>query len=157
MTRTGYAALAAALLLAAAGLAWSGLRAVDPAPEPAAPAGTRGAAPKAAAPTLYCEFTNFADRTPLVGFYFRVEAPPAYALVFRREQDGAQEDFGAEAAPRWRLDGAADPAVLSAPDDGTQINLYAYDPARPGQTWFEAGLRSIRYRNLGGRCRHSAA
>ncbi len=161
MTRTGYAALAASAVLALACIVWL----VRPVPEPergsvptrtAPSAAAQGGAPKSGAPTLYCEFTNFADRTPLVGFYFRVE-PAGYALVFRREQDGAQEDFVPESAPRWSLDRAADPAVLGAPDDETRINLYAYDPGRPGQVWFEAGLRSVRYRNLGGRCRHSGA
>ncbi len=158
MTRTGFAASA---VLALACVAWlvrpAPVSVPEPEPARAAPiAGAQRATPKGGAPTLYCEFTNFADRTPLVGFYFRVE-PAGYALVFRRDQDGAQEDFGLESAPRWSLDRAADPAVLGAPDDETRINLYAYDPGRPGQVWFEAGLRSVRYRNLGGRCRHSGA
>lgn len=117
---------------------------------------------KAAVPTLYCEFTNFADRTPLVGFYFTIEQDrpkPVYAQVFQREQDGTSDDFGGPAAPRpeWSFDSAGSPAVLHSPDDAMQINLYDYNPDKPGSNWFEAGLRSVRYRNLGGKCRHSAA
>ena len=46
--------------------------------------------------------------------------------------------------------------MLHSPDDATTINLYDYDPNKRGVTWFEAGLRSIQYKNLGGRCRRSA-
>lgn len=113
-------------------------------------------------PTLYCEFTNFADRNPLVGFYFEIDesqALPTYALVFQREQDGTQTDFDGVGTPRpnWVFDASQSPAILSAPDDETTINVYDDDPAKPGANWFEAGLRSIRYRNLGGKCRRSAA
>ncbi len=114
----------------------------------------------AAVPTLYCEFTNFADRTPLVGFYFTIEGDgqkPVYAQVFQREQDGTQEDFGTGPRPAWSFDDTQSPAVIHAPDDAMQINLYDYDPKKPGSNWFEAGLRSVRYRNLGGKCRHSTA
>ncbi|GLS45016.1 hypothetical protein [Methylobacterium brachythecii] len=120
------------------------------------------AAAKAAVPTLYCEFTNFADRTPLVGFYFTIDgdaAKPDYSQIFQREQDGTTDDFGGPAAPRpqWSFNGGESPAILHSPDDSMQINLYEYDPKKPGSNWFEAGLRSVRYRNLGGKCRHSAA
>ncbi|MGU3539817.1 hypothetical protein [Methylobacterium sp. A54F] len=49
--------------------------------------------PSPGAPTLYCEFTNFADQTPLVGFYFRIEGSPmasVYALLLQREWEGSQ-------------------------------------------------------------------
>ncbi|GEP10746.1 hypothetical protein [Methylobacterium gnaphalii] len=48
-------------------------------------------------------------------------------------------------------------AVLHAPDDAVLINLYDDVLERLGSNWFEAGLRSLRYRNLGGQCRHSTA
>ncbi len=46
--------------------------------------------------------------------------------------------------------------MIRSPEDDTQINLYGYEPGRTGTVWFEAGLRSIRDKNLGGRCRQSA-
>ena len=118
-------------------------------------------ASQAAGPRLFCVFTNFVDRTPLVGFHFRIAGgrnPPIYALVFQREQDGSQVEFGGPGvpSPEWAFDGTEDPAVIRDPEDGMQINLYAYEPERRGTHWFEAGLRSVRYKNLGGRCRLSA-
>lgn len=119
------------------------------------------AAPKDQRPTLYCEFNNFADPTPLVGFYFRRDGDrqsPAYRLIFRREQDGSQTDAGGAelSAEPWAVDGSGDSVALRSPDDETAINLYGDDPGKRDRGWFEAGLRSIRYRNLGGRCRHGA-
>ncbi|GJE54975.1 hypothetical protein [Methylobacterium thuringiense] len=160
--------IAAIALVAAAAFALRPHRDV-PAPDAAKPeaalsdaAKLEAAARKGAVPTLYCEFTNFADRTPLVGFYFTIEEggpKPVYAQVFQREQDGTQDDFGGATAPRpeWSYDGSESPAVIHSPDDAMQINVYDYDPSKPGTNWFEAGLRSVRYRNLGGKCRHSTA
>lgn len=160
MTRRGIAGIALAGLIVLAGallLRGGGQPSEDgPAPRPAS------AQPRSGPPTLYCEFTNFADRTPLVGFYFSIEEERpsvVYAQIFQRERDGEQSDFGGPDAPRpeWTFDGSANPALLQAPGDDTQINLYDYDTKKPGVNWYEAGLRSIRYRNLGGKCRRSAA
>ncbi|MGU3539858.1 hypothetical protein [Methylobacterium sp. A54F] len=118
-------------------------------------------APRTSTSTLYCEFNNFADQTPLVGFYFRIEgvqSAPVVSLLFQREQDGSQIDFGGAnvPSPHWAFDGSSSPATIRAPEGDMQINLYGYDPRKPGTVWFEAGLRSIRYKNLGGRCRQGA-
>lgn len=149
--------MGAVAILALAGAAalfpWPG------APAPQAPA--QADAARARMPTLYCEFNNFADRTPLVGFYFRRTGDhpsPSYALIYRREQDGSQRDAGEpdlSAAP-WRFEREPDAVTLTSPDDETAINLYGDEAARTGTVWFEAGLRSIRFKNLGGRCRHGA-
>lgn len=159
----------ALLLAGSAGWAWFGWpepdRAAAPAPDLRSSATQNDAVDRSASkrrPKLYCEFTNFADRSPLVGFYFEIDesqAPPSYALVFQREQDGTQLDFDGVGTPRpkWVFDASQSPAIISAPDDETTINVYDDDPAKPGLNWFEAGLRSIRYRNLGGKCRRSAA
>lgn len=119
------------------------------------------AASRTSTSTLYCEFNNFADQTPLVGFYFRVEgvqSVPVVSLLFQRERDGTQVDFGGldVPSPQWVFDGSGSPATIRAPDGDMQINLYGSDPLKPGPVWFEAGLRSIRYKNLGGRCRRGA-
>lgn len=110
-------------------------------------------------PTLYCEFNNFADRTPLVGFHFRREGDrqvPTYTLIDRRDVDGSRIAAGGSglSARPWTFERSGGSASLTSPDDDTAINLYGDDPDGPGTGWFEAGLRSIRYRNLGGRCRH---
>ncbi len=112
-------------------------------------------------PTLYCEFYNFVGRKPKVGFYFTIAhegVSPAYEQVFQREGDGAQTDFGTDGAsrPEWAFDGSDSPATLRSPDQAIQINLYGYKPVA-GTTWFEAGLRSVQYLNLDGKCRRSAA
>lgn len=125
----------------------------------AAPAATPKQAPPAA--TLYCEFNNFADQTPLVGFYFLIEetkTPPVFAQIFVRERDGSQENFGSPEAPRpeWSLDPSESESALKAPHDETRINLYGYDPHDKAGRWFEAGLRSNRYKNLGGKCRRGS-
>jgi hypothetical protein len=116
------------------------------------------AAPRTSTSTLYCEFNNFADQTPLVGFYFRVEdvqPAPVVSLLFQRERDGSQAEFGGQnmPSPHWAFDDSGSPATIRAPEGDMHINLYGYDPRKPGTVWFEAGLRSIRYKNLGGRCR----
>lgn len=117
--------------------------------------------PKDQRQTLYCEFNNFADLTPLVGFYFRKEGgrqSSTYTLIFRREQDGSQINAGGPelSAEPWAVDGSGDSVALRSPDDETAINLYGDDTPTRDRGWFEAGLRSIRYKNLGGRCRHGA-
>ncbi|GJD46904.1 hypothetical protein AFCDBAGC_4789 [Methylobacterium cerastii] len=127
----------------------------------AAPPPEAVGAPRVAGPTLFCAFTNFADRTPLVGFHYRIigeRSPPSYALVFQREQDGSQAEFGDQGvpSPERAFDGTEEPAVIRAPEDGMRIKLYGYKANRRGTHWFEAGLRSVRYKNLGGRCRLSA-
>ncbi len=108
--------------------------------------------------SLYCEFNNFADLTPLVGFLFRVERAhpvPTFALILQREQDGSQANFGGvgEPSPLWTFDRTDTQPAIRAPEEDLRINLYGYDPGRIEHAWFEAGLRSIRYKNLGGRCR----
>ncbi len=144
-----------ALPVAVAGAAWFVWR---------VPSGSGGAGapavrpqPAAAFPTLYCEFYNFVGRTPKVGFTFTMR-PEASAPVFEQvdqiEADGTRTAFGAE-APVWGFAGSESPAVLTAPDGAIRINLYAYDAARRGTTWFEAGLRSVHYLNLDGTCRQS--
>ena len=78
--------------------------------------------------------------------------------VFRREQDGSQTDAGGQelSAEPWAVDGSGDSVALRSPDDETAINLYGDEARTRGRAWFEAGLRSTRYRNLGGRCRYGA-
>ena len=166
MTRFGIASVAVTMIVAGAG-GWLWFSQPEPRPAidqrsaskhvPEEPAPASGADKR---PTLYCEFTNFADRTPLVGFYFLIETtttPPVYALIFQREKDGSQADFGEGNTPRpaWRLDGSDSPAVLRSPDEAIAINLYDDDTGHHGAAWFEAGLRSIQYKNLGGKCRRS--
>ncbi|NEU12310.1 hypothetical protein G3T14_09205 [Methylobacterium sp. BTF04] len=113
---------------------------------------------KAADSTLYCEFYDFVGRRPKVGFTF-VMMPGAVAPVFTQanqiERDGTRTEFGAEAPrPAWVFEASDSPATLTAPDGAITINIYAYDPARRDATWFEAGLRSVQYLNLDGKCRH---
>ncbi|MDP4026637.1 hypothetical protein Q8W71_28930 [Methylobacterium sp. NEAU 140] len=155
--------VAASSIAVAGAFVWFGGSEIDPMPMQGTTAKSIERVPtasRASTPTLYCEFTNFADQTPLVGFLFRIEgAPtaPVYALISQREQDGSRAEFGSEGtpSPRWAFDGSDSPTVIRAPEDGTRINLYDYDSEKPGTYWFEAGLRSIRYKNLGGRCRRS--
>ncbi|MDQ0448646.1 hypothetical protein [Methylobacterium aerolatum] len=156
--------IAATLVTLAGGIAlWTRPWRSDPAPaSPPAASGPRDPA-RSQGPdtTLYCEFNNFADVTPLVGFLFRIAGTGpsrSFALIVQREKDGSQRDFGGagQPAPLWTLDTADTPPAIRAPEDDLRINLYGYDPETSGHAWFEAGLRSIRYRNLGGRCRQGA-
>ena len=148
-------ALGAVAVLGLAGLVASPWRTHEPEP------GDRVATdvPPDPTPTLYCEFNNFADRTPLVGFYFRRAGNrqvPTYTLIDRRDGDGSRIAAGGPglSARPWAFERSGESASLASPDDDTAINLYGDDHGGPGMGWFEAGLRSIRYRNLGGRCRH---
>jgi hypothetical protein len=156
--RVLFAAIAATAILAVPIIA-SLVRSDRSGPEMvAAPAQRLIAGPRTSASFLYCEFNNFADQTPFVGFYFRVEgipSAPAVSLLFQRERDGSQTNFGGQdgPSPQWAFDGSSSPPAIHAPEGDMQINLYGYDPREPGKIWFEAGLRSIRYKNLGGRCR----
>lgn len=155
------AAIAATAILAALMIA-SLVRSDRPGTDVVAAQATRViAGPRTSASFLYCEFNNFADQTPLVGFYFRVEgvaSAPAVSLLFQREQDGGQVNFEGQdgPSPHWDFDESGSPPAIHAPEGDMQINLYGYDPRKPGKVWFEAGLRSIRYKNLGGQCRQGA-
>lgn len=108
---------------------------------------------------LGCAFYDAESRIPKVEFTFAVTGTPAaYVPIDQREVDGAHGGFGSADVPRpaWTFDGSGDPATLTSPDGSIGIKLYAYRP-KAGTTWFEAGLRSVRYRNLDGQCRNSAA
>ncbi|WP_438346279.1 hypothetical protein [Methylorubrum populi] len=108
---------------------------------------------------LYCEFYNFAGRTPKVGFYFAKPAGEgaAYGQLFQREADGSQTLF--DERPIWTYDRSGEVPTLRAPDGAIQINLYGDGGANGHQPdaggWFEAGLRSIQYLNLDGQCRRT--
>ena len=117
--------------------------------------------PSRKSPTLYCEFYNFVGRSPKVGFAFAISDQnerPVFAQVSQFEMDGSRADFG-EGVPRpiWAFDDAQVPATLTSPDGAIVINLYAYDRTKSGGAWFEAGLRSVQYLNLDGKCRQGAA
>lgn len=124
-----------------------------PAPEAARPVAS-------ADPRLYCEFYNFAGRTPKVGFYFDAPREGDYAQIFQREADGEQTIF--DPRPAWTHVRDGDPPTLTSPDGAITINLYGDAPpaTRPASAasggWFEAGLRSVRYLNLEGQCRRTA-
>ena len=103
MRRVGLLAIAAFLAIGVVSRAWFARTVPVRPPAPDAAAEGHASGDKDRQPTLYCEFTNFADRTPQVGFYFLIEGtrtPPTYALIFQREKDGAQADFGGPDAPR---------------------------------------------------------
>ncbi|GJE79961.1 hypothetical protein [Methylorubrum thiocyanatum] len=108
---------------------------------------------------LYCEFYNFAGRTPKVGFYFAKPAGEgaAYGQLFQREADGSQTLF--DERPIWTYDRSGEAPTLRSPDGAIQINLYGDGGANGRQPdaggWFEAGLRSIQYLNLDGQCRRT--
>ncbi|GJE17334.1 hypothetical protein [Methylobacterium marchantiae] len=112
-------------------------------------------------PTLYCEFYNFVGRSPKVGFTFAVtdrDSRPDFAQVSQFEMDGSRAEFGRDTPrPAWAFDDAQVPATLTSPDGAIVINLYAYDRTKSGGAWFEAGLRSVQYLNLDGKCRQGAA
>ncbi|CAO4169311.1 hypothetical protein [Methylorubrum aminovorans] len=117
-------------------------------------------APKARGETrLYCEFYNFAGRTPKVGFYFASPAGDgtAYGQLFQREADGSQTLF--DERPTWTYDRSGEAPTLQSPDGAIRINLYGDGGANGRQPdaggWFEAGLRSIQYLNLDGQCRRT--
>ncbi len=108
---------------------------------------------------LYCEFYDFAGRTPRVGFYFAgpKDGSTTYGQLFQREADGSQTLF--DARPAWTYDRSGEAPTLRSPDGAIQINLYGDGGANGRQPdaggWFEAGLRSIQYLNLDGQCRRT--
>ncbi len=132
----------------------------DPAPPPRpAPEASRPVA--SVDPRLYCEFTDGADRTAKVGFYFTAPAGRGdYAQIFQKEADGAQTIFDPRPAWAYLRDGAQ--PTLNSPDGAITIDLYgdAPDAIRPTSVdsggWFAAGLRSARYHTLEGQCRRTA-
>jgi len=129
------------------------------------------AALKPAKPTLYCEFYNFVGRSPKVGFTFALSgaaAAPRVTQLNQIESDGTRTAFESEgiAAPLWTFEAGAPPTLVS-PGEAIRILLYGYEgtesakaqfgEARSASAWFEAGLRSIQYLNLDGKCRRSGA
>ncbi|GLK55891.1 hypothetical protein JOD31_000809 [Methylopila capsulata] len=141
------------------------------APAPAAPASRTAAAPSA--PTLYCQFYVFVESQPFVAFLFELDRgePPVFAQIYVAKANGERSDYDGESArrPRWTLDRGSEPAriaskvtVPAANQTGTAvediaIELYGFDPAAPGQRWFEASLKSVYYQNLPGKCRLAGA
>ena len=133
------------------------LRYPDPEPAPVA----ISVAAKPAMPTLYCEFYNFVGRAPKVGFTFaiaRTGEAQSFTQVNQIEADGTRTVFGGDGtqSPDWTF-AAEEPPSLVSPDEAIRIVLYGYDGAKPVGTWFEAGLRSIQYLNLDGKCRRGGA
>ncbi|MCJ2081275.1 hypothetical protein [Methylobacterium sp. J-090] len=140
-----------AAALAATALAAVMLRGSGPEPAPVE------VAAKSAMPTLYCEFYNFVGRAPKVGFTFAVARTgdaPTFTQVNQIEADGTRIAFGGDGAapPRWTFEAETPPNLVS-PDDAIRIVLYGYEGTKSAGTWFEAGLRSIQYLNLDGKCR----
>jgi hypothetical protein len=118
-------------------------------------------AAKPAPPMLYCEFYNFVGRAPKVGFTFAVAhkgEAPAFTQINQIEADGTRTTFGGDGTPppRWTFE-TGSPPILVSPDDAIRIVLYGYEGAKSSSAWFEAGLRSIQYLNLDGKCRRSGA
>lgn len=138
------------------------LASIDREPVPPPRPAPEASQPVAAAdPRLYCEFYNFASRTPKVGFYFTAPAGGGdYAQIFQKDADGEQTIF--DPRPAWTHVRDGDPPTLNSPDGAITINLYgdARNATRPATAasggWFEAGLRSVRYLNLEGQCRRTA-
>ncbi|WP_020184477.1 hypothetical protein [Methylopila sp. 73B] len=143
------------------------------APAPASPALRTAAAAAPAAPTLYCQFYVFVESQPFVAFLFELDRgePAAFAQIYVAKANGERSDYDGQGAPRprWTLDRTAEPARLAskvtvpaANQTGTAvediaIELYGFDPAAPGQRWFEASLKSVYYQNLPGKCRLASA
>jgi len=157
--RTRVVAGIAAGLTAAALVAF--LASIDREPVPPPRPASEAARPVAAAdPRLYCEFYNFASRTPKVGFYFTAPAEGDYAQIFQKDADGEQTIF--DPRPAWTYVRDGEQPTLTSPDGAITINLYgdARNATRPATAasggWFEAGLRSVRYLNLEGQCRRTA-
>ncbi len=87
--RTRVVAGIAAGLTAAALVAF--LASIDREPVPPPRPASEAARPVAAAdPRLYCEFYNFASRTPKVGFYFTAPAEGATPRSSRRTRTGSR-------------------------------------------------------------------
>ncbi|GBD49083.1 hypothetical protein [Methylopila sp. Yamaguchi] len=142
------------------------------APAPASPSLRTAAAPPSA-PTLYCQFYVFVESQPFVAFLFELDRgePLGFHQIYAAKANGERSDFDGESAPRprWALDRSAEPAriaskvtVPAANQTGTAvediaIELYGFDPAAPGQRWFEASLKSVYYQNLPGKCRLASA
>ena len=148
-------AVSGAAALAATALAAFFLRGSEPAPGPVV------VAAKPEVPTLYCEFYNFAGRAPKVGFTFavtRAGGASTFTQVNQIEVDGTRTAFGRDGAPSrdWTFE-VGDPPNLVSPDDAIRIVLYGYEGTKSAGTWFEAGLRSIQYLNLDGKCRRGGA
>lgn len=147
-------AVSGAMGLAATVLAAILLRSPEPGPARVAVPG------KPASATLYCEFYNFVGRAPKVGFTFARSGPdaaPVFTQVNQIGADGTRSAFGVEnPAPPWVFE-AGTPPTLVSPDDAIRIVLYGYEGTKSAGTWFEAGLRSIQYLNLDGKCRRSGA
>jgi hypothetical protein len=127
-----------------------------PEPEPAAVVGA-----KPATPTLYCEFYNFVGRSPKVGFTFALPVAvgtSAFSQINQIEGDGTRTLFASEGGPPplWTFEVGTPPTLIS-PDDAIRIVLYGYEGTKSAGAWFEAGLRSIQYLNLDGKCRRSGA
>ena len=111
-------------------------------------------------PSLDCAFHDMMRTHAVVSYYFDVVVTgEKEARFFERAivaENGTRTNFSGDDRPAWTygLDGDGKPMITS-PDGNERIVLYGLKLGAAGIWPVEAGIRSNRYRNLGGECRQT--
>ena len=120
-------------------------------------------------PQLHCVLIRFTGE-PRLSFLFdisQVGNELRFDQLYLVEISGSDKTVKQPPFPEWRFDASAEPARLeseisvfdnSAAGSHTEkitIELYDYHPEKSNREWIEAGLKSIQYQNLSGRCQQS--
>lgn len=112
------------------------------------------------APSLDCAFHDMMRTHAVVSYYFDVDVRENDASRFYERaivaENGTRTNFSGDRRPIWTygLDGDGKPMITS-PDGTERIVLYGLKLGTAGIWPVEAGIRSNRYRNLGGECRQT--
>ena len=126
----------------------------------------------AAPPQLTCIFYKFTIQRPTLEFAFDIEGTlddPRFAQRYVATSNGSerQVDVKNEPYPVWQFDPATEPKRLKAEisvldtslagqhTEPVTIELYSYNPRTISPEWFEAGIKSVHYQNLPGKCRQA--
>lgn len=119
-------------------------------------------------PQLYCVFFRLSGKEPRVEFLFNVDREERlhFRQLYLIELNGSERSVDAKQPPfpEWAFDGSVHPSQLSSEirvvdntaagfhQEPITISIYDYEPATAARQEFEAGLKSIHYQNLAGRC-----
>jgi hypothetical protein len=111
-------------------------------------------------PSLNCWFYDFTHVRIVVGFDFAVTLskgkPPRFDEQAEGSGDGEKTTFDSNQRPTWPYSHDEDGTpTITSPDGATRIVLYGLKLGTGGVFLIEAGVRSNRYRNLGGQCRQT--
>jgi len=119
-------------------------------------------------PQLYCIFFRLSGKEPRLELLFNVDREDRlrFRHLYSIELNGSQRTVDAKEPPfpEWAFDTSENPSRLSSEirvvdntaagfhQEPITVEIYDYEPATVARREFEAGLKSVYFQNLAGRC-----